>query len=172
MKLVIPVFGMIFGVATCCCFGQNPSAGDGQTEQTGTGSGVTSPAPGERPGPPTEPPPPPSPSAAASTPPAPLSSGTHEGVLKTGSRTLVVLTTTGGSPPPVGASGTLSKQVSRKVMGADMTMWLGIATGTVTAANGTSVTLAVTEVTFDATVNGKKVDPFEKGVTTRLEWTE
>ncbi len=196
MKLIIPVLGMIFVTASCCCLGDNPIADNlpkpVQPLQTATGPGVPDvgipampPGEGGQPGhEPVDPspgaPPPPQPSTPPSTSPPPVvgavpataASGTHEGVLTTGSSRLVVLATTGGKIPPVGATGTLSKWVSRKIMGADVTMWLNIANVEVTAVDDKSVTLSVKEVTFDATVNGKKVDPFEEGVKTQLEWTK
>ena len=112
------------------------------------------------------------PTSPVSSTPAAAASGTHEGTLTTGSSTLVVLHTTGGQVPPVGATGALSKWVSKKMFGADVTMWLNIANVSVTAVDSSSVTLSVKEVTFDATVNGQKVDPFEKGVKTQLEWVK
>lgn len=194
MKLLFPVFGVLFATASCCCFGdQNPFAENlpkpvqplrvaSADEPDGSVASSTLPAEG-KPGPmPVDPPseqpsvpqpatpPPTEPKPDIGAIPAAPTSGTHEGVLKTGSSTLVVLTTTGGSTPPVGATGTLSKWVTKKIMGADVTMWLNIANVSVTAVEGDSVTLSVKEVTFDATVNGKKVNPFEKGVKTQLEW--
>ena len=109
----------------------------------------------------------PSPAGAPAT-----ASGIHEGTLLSGDSRTVRLETSGGQTPPMGASATLSKWVHKQIFGADVTMWLGIATGTVSAVDATSVTLTVNEVTFDATVNGKKVDPFEVGVKTQLEWVE
>ena len=205
MKLMLPIFGVIFAASSCCCFGDNPFAENGipkpvQPLQTATaatpdgdevpglgagGSGdptTPGPAPVDPPSeqpsvPPPPTPPAPGPVSAPSKPdigalPAPASRGTHEGILVTGSSTLVVIKTTAGPVPPVGATGTLSKWVSKKIMGADVTMWLNIANVTVKSVDATSVTLTVNEVTFDTTVNGEKVDPFEKGVKTQLEWTK
>ena len=110
---------------------------------------------------------------ADATPDAPpTATGTYEGTLLSGDAHSAKLTTTGGAVPPVGARGQLSKWVETQVFGANVTMWLGIADVTVTAVSASTITLSVQEVTFDMTVNEKKVDPFKAGMKTQLAWTK
>ena len=178
MNLLAPVSAVIVAVAMCC----------GLME--GSDAPPVEPLPIDIPAPPSSPPvlPMPSVTEPAAVVPAPgvtpvaaepsgggttTAVGMHEGTLASSSGTTVTLTTTGGDNPPVGAKGSLSKWVKKNVMGMEMTMWLGIGNVTVTAVSASSVTLTVDEVTFDATVNGKKVDPFaEKGAKTQLQWTK
>ncbi len=110
--------------------------------------------------------------AAAATPAPATVTGTLEATLVSGDSHTVKLKITGGQTPPPGATGSLSKWVSTTIFGADVTMWLGIANGTVKSVDGVIVTLTVTEVTFDATVNDKKVNPFDAGAKSQLEWTK
>lgn len=192
MKLLLPVFGVLAAAGSCCCLGSDgvlsaPAEIVPESPPTlavppplpplpgapvGTAPlaipAVGEPAAGSSPSGAT------SPGAESPAPPATTAAATgiHEGTLLSGDSRSVRLRTTGGQAPPVGASATLSKWVQKQIFGANVTMWLGVANGKVTAVDATTVTIAVEEVTFDATVNGKKVDPFEVGVKTQVEWTE
>ena len=94
----------------------------------------------------------------------------HRGTLSSAQGSTLVLTTSGGSPPVVGSTGTLAKQVNQKLGSMTLQAWVNIAEVKVTSVSGDKVTCSVTKELTDVTVNGDKLDLFKPGVNTKLLW--
>ena len=93
----------------------------------------------------------------------------HLGTLTSVSDDTVVQTGS-GELPPVGTTRNLSKQVTRQLGTASFETWLKVARVEVIETSRSTVTLRVLEETSVVHVNGRKIDHFTEGATTRLVW--
>jgi len=101
------------------------------------------------------------------------------GVFGTGSRQLGTIASVSGDRvvlkasdnfPPVGSTGKLWKQTSKKLGASEIEFWLDIARVKILESGAGAVTLQVLEEKSVLTVNGRKQSHFTEGAKTKLEW--
>jgi hypothetical protein len=101
------------------------------------------------------------------------------GVFGTGSRQLGTIVSVSGDRvvlrasdnfPPVGSTGKLWKQTSKKLGASEIEFWLDIARVKILESGEGAVTLQVLEEKSVLSVNGRKQSHFTEGAKTKLEW--
>lgn len=81
----------------------------------------------------------------------------------------VLTVTVDQTPPGAGAEGILLKYFEKQILGMHTTGWLDIAAVRVKQAKEGQLHLVIVEEHSQMTVNGKKVNHFQKGTTVKLE---